>query len=851
MGKPSPNLLRYIEVALDGEIECVRNAPQGQRNNTLFKSAAALGSLVHVGLEEQTIRDHLFEAAEANGLVADDGAASVLKTIESGMARGMANPRDIAANENRPEDGRRDSVGRDNFAASPTDVAAPVKYPAWTPKEGGKEPSCVWGGAEPPVHGGEVERYVYRRASVAERIKLKIQKAGAKSYSNWYRVHRADGEVGWQARKPIGYEEVPFLGLLDPFDVEIATGEIWWPEGEKDVISLNKIGIPAITFGGTSDLPAGCEQYVAGRDLVICADNDDPGREHAERKAWRCKSVAKSVKVIHFPDTKQGGDVTDWLAADHSENDLRQMVEAVLPWKPTKHDNNFGNSAFSASSDGAWEEPDWTILDERRGSLPLFPVGTLPKVWQDWLIRASRGAGVTPDHVAAPLLAIASSLIGTARRVQPSRSWSEPCSLWIAVIGDSGTGKTPGLAVTKRSLTYIEGSRRHLEADRRRDHETRVEAAKAAEKAWKKELEEAVAADMTPPPKPPEATIPEDYVPTRLYVSNATIERIAVLFHARPSGLLLIADELAGLFLNMSRYSKGQDNEFWLESWNGESYSVERQNRPPVLIKHLLVGMTGGFQPDKLSKSLDGDRDGMYARMLFCWPPAPEYQPLSDESAEIEPEIVNALVRLIDLPAGEEGEFVPRHVNLASMARKEFDEFRAFVHNGKDGLEGRERDWWAKGGSHVLRLAATLAFLDFAMAGEPEPIEIEARYMRSAISIWKEYFLPHSMAAIRRIGSSDEHADERYVLKWIRAVHKEQISAQDIRRDALTGRLDADKTEKLLSRLVRRGWLSELPHKGAGPGRPARRWQVNPKLFANEDAEIAENAGIEDRPQAG
>src|SRR5947209_12584033 len=104
---------RYVEAALDGEVERVRNAPEGQRNDTVFESAAALGSLVHVGLDEQTIRDLIFEAAEANGLVADDGAASVLKTIESGMARGMANPRDIAANENRREDGRRDSVGLD------------------------------------------------------------------------------------------------------------------------------------------------------------------------------------------------------------------------------------------------------------------------------------------------------------------------------------------------------------------------------------------------------------------------------------------------------------------------------------------------------------------------------------------------------------------------------------------------------------------------------------------------------------------------------------------------------------------------------------------------------------------
>jgi hypothetical protein len=40
--------------------------------------------------------------------------------------------------------------------------------------------------------------------------------------------------------------------------------------------------------------------------------------------------------------------------------------------------------------------------------------------------------------------------------------------------------------------------------------------------------------------------------------------------------------------------------------------------------------------------------------------------------------------------------------------------------------------------------------------------------------------------------------------------------------------------------------LSRDEDKGAGPGRSARRWQVNPKLFAKEDAENAENAENED-----
>jgi hypothetical protein len=44
-----------------------------------------------------------------------------------------------------------------------------------------------------------------------------------------------------------------------------------------------------------------------------------------------------------------------------------------------------------------------------------------------------------------------------------------------------------------------------------------------------------------------------------------------------------------------------------------------------------------------------------YARICFGWPEEPPYQPLSNDVAEIEPEIINALNRIIDLPAEVEG----------------------------------------------------------------------------------------------------------------------------------------------------------------------------------------------------
>ena len=67
-----------------------------------------------------------------------------------------------------------------------------------------------------------------------------------------------------------------------------------------------------------------------------------------------------------------------------------------------------------------------------------------------------------------PLLGIASSLVGTARRIRASRSWSEPLSMWVAVVGFSGTGKTPGLDVTRRALSLIERERKQEIAELQR-----------------------------------------------------------------------------------------------------------------------------------------------------------------------------------------------------------------------------------------------------------------------------------------------------------------------------------------------------------------------------------------------
>ena len=584
--------------------------------------------------------------------------------------------------------------------------------------------------------------------------------------------------------------------------------------------------------------------------------NGVPGRQRSEvfqSVIFRLANAGLSIDEIEEALTEYPNGIAQKYA-----NRLRAEIERSYgKWKTSgRIDESDGRDTGHADHISAhgkahdWKDPDWSILEDRRGELPDFPKDTLPEKCRDWVERAANGAGATAAHVAVPMLGIISSLIGTARRVRASRSWTEPMTCWAAVVGFSGTSKTPGINATKRALSQVERDRKPKIAELQRAHESRVEAAKAARAVWKKEIERLAEQKVecrnatASEPMPVEAVDPGPFVTPRLYVSNVTIERLAVLLQARPQGMLLLSDELSALFLNMSRYSGGQDNEFWLEAWNGDSYTVERMGRPPIVVDHLLVGVVGGLQPDKLARSFKGDLDGMYARLLFAWPPEPGYRPLTNEVADIEPEIVNALTRIVGLDGGQgkHGEFAPRSISLSAEGTETFQHFLQFMHAGKHSLDGREREWWSKMPAHVLRLAGTLAYLNWAMAGGEQPSLIEGCFVKNAVRLVRDYFWPHSRAALRQIGLSERHANARRVLRWIAPQKLSQVSIMDIRRDALAQSLDAEQTLQLLEGLVRAGWLRKDTIQTAGRAR--HRWHVNPTLFSAADAESAENAEI-------
>jgi hypothetical protein len=581
--------------------------------------------------------------------------------------------------------------------------------------------------------------------------------------------------------------------------------------------------------------------------LLGACDANKYLREHGHRATMKTiESGIEAGRKEPHPDLPD---------REPSSGDDRTPLSDLSSLSGSQGTKQQSNGDYAKRKTGTWDEPDWALLDDRRGDLPDFPTDIFAPPIRGWLQRAAHGAGVFPDHVAVPMLGVVASLIGTARRVRASRSWSEPVTLWTALVAASGDRKTPGLNVTRRALDLIEADQVAAIAAARLVHETRVQRAKEAAKKWKEDRQEAMKG--TPPRDPPsmprEALDPGNFIEPRLYATDPTIEKLAALLRARPRGMMLLRDELAGLFANMGRYSGGSDRPFWLEAWVGSRHVVERVSGT-IVVDHLLVGIIGSFQPDKLARAFQGDEDGMYGRFLFGWPSTPDYRPLTNEVAEIEPELQSALKALIRLPAEDaDNAFKPQAIPLSPKAVEKFEDYRRHVDKMKRALDGVERQWLVKSESQVLRLAGALTYLTWAftlgtsgtngiamITADLEPKEIGEESISAATRLMKEYFWPHARAALRQIGLTDRHRNARRALRWIAAGGKYEVSREDIRRDALGQSLDAEQVQELLETLVKWGWLKE--ESIATPGRSRRRWRVNPKLLVSSTAESAESA---------
>jgi len=109
-------------------------------------------------------------------------------------------------------------------------------------------------------------------------------------------------------------------------------------EGEKDADQLiSALGLPATTNPmGAGKWRKPYNEALKDRKVAILPDNDPAGQDHAEKVATSLSGTAADVRIVTLPDLRVKGDVSDWIEAGGTREELLALVAKAPSFVPAE-----------------------------------------------------------------------------------------------------------------------------------------------------------------------------------------------------------------------------------------------------------------------------------------------------------------------------------------------------------------------------------------------------------------------------------------------------------------------------------------------------------------------------------
>jgi len=663
----------------------------------------------------------------------------------------------------------------------------------------------------------------------------------------------------------------PLYGL--EYLADATSRQVVLVEGEKCADALMKHDVLSVaSMGGSNAAHLTDWSPLQGFEVTIWPDNDEAGMSYAYAAARELLAAGAHVKLIDIHNTTlrnvgeqalricignavhndtftsrsigevcpKGWDVADAFEAGFSIEEIRSILDQATPYRENTHHAPIGQRVPANDN---WPEPDRSFL-EAKVEPPRFPLEIFPATLATWAGQTAESKSAPVDYVAAALITASASLIGSSRAVSPWQGWKEIPVMWSALVGTPSAGKSPAMDPVLSVLRKLEAQYVEAHAEATREYETDKLEAGLARQKWEREAKDAQDKGVAPPLMPARAVAPTAPARKRLCVRDTTVEALAGVLEGQPKGVLTYRDELAGWFASFDRYSsaRGGDRAFWLETFGGRPYTVDRvKNGGPLHIPYLASSVLGGIQPDRLGSCvMNGDDDGLSARFLYFYPnPVKRQRPrfIPDDGA-----LEQALVRLAALEHEErDGVKVPRILPLEGDAA---DIFHAWWQElAEREPRGRLSGWWGKLPGLALRLALVLEYLDWAAGqGDGDPVQVSAAPVEAAIKLVESYLIPmaeraHGLAA--QMGVSENTV---MLAQHILASRVSEFTVRELGRSGPLRGIGAADTKKAVNDLVGFHWLRAAPvRQGDTPGKAQERYLVSPGLsLINQHSDSAQ-----------
>ena len=285
-------------------------------------------------------------------------------------------------------------------------------------------------------------------------------------------------------------------------------------------------------------------------------------------------------------------------------NEKALSAFACYAWRDFNGD--FKEASKKAYQDGYGErvvvkehEPKEEIVIDK--SALEFPIEIFPKPIQNYLLECNRTLDSPIDFMGCSLIWVISLSIGNAMQIEVKRGWREIATVWIAIVGKAGIGKTPSINNVIFPLEKINNR----------------EIAKYITKYAEYEKYEAMSQNEKK--EYPEAEKPSK---TQFLANDITFEALVALHQENENAVGVFKDELAGWFKDMNKYKQGSDLEFWLSCWSGKAVNLNRLTRAGSFVAKPLIPVLGGIQPAIFNTfyTEENKDNGFLDRMLLSYP---------------------------------------------------------------------------------------------------------------------------------------------------------------------------------------------------------------------------------------
>jgi hypothetical protein len=448
-----------------------------------------------------------------------------------------------------------------------------------------------------------------------------------------------------------------------------------------------------------------------------------------------------------------------------------------------------------------------------------FPTNVLPKPVNNLIVVGARSIQCDAAYIALPVLSVLAASIGTTRRLRLKPGWYAPSILWTAIVGESGTAKSPALRLATDPIKRRQGQAIDLHAQDTAGWRVDHDQWQRAKKAWER------GKDSNDPPEEPVEPICQRYV-----VSDTTVEALAPILLGNARGILLVRDELASWLGAFDRYSggKGADAGAWLSLYSADTLIVDRRTAGTLYVPHAAVSLTGGIQPGTLARALGVEHreDGLAARLLLACPPrqarAWRRGGIDEVVTLAYAEVVGRLHEL-QHDTDDDGRPCARTVCLSREAEHVWAHYYDAHNREMADLVGDLAAAWSKLEETAARLALIIHLSRWA-SGEainPDVVDEASMQAGAAIAGWAKH---EAQRVYSILDETEGDRDQRRLVEWIER-HGGAVTAREVYTGCRWLR-GSGTAEAALNELAKAGMGTWESSPAGQRGQPTRRFQV-------------------------